>query len=357
MKNYTTDQIKNLALVGNAGSGKTTLAESMLFEGGVIERRGHVSNKNTVSDHTELEHENDSSVYSSIMYTEYNNSKINLLDAPGADDFVGGAVSSIYIADAAIMLINAQNGVEVGTDNHNRWLDSFNKPSVFFVNHCDHEKTNFDKTFESLKESFGGAVVLAQFPGNAGPGFNTVIDIIQLKQYVYSTEGEKPEVKDIDSEYADRAEELRNELIEKAAENDEKLMELFFENDGLTEEEMRSGITAGLISRGMMPVFCGSAEKNIGVGRLLEFISNAVPSANQFDGMKTNEGNDVAYDASTNASLFVFKTSVESHIGEVSILRWFPVRLTKVWTLRTNVPKTKSVSLKSFHPTEKTGLK
>ncbi len=321
MKNYTTDQIKSVALVGNAGSGKTTLAESMLFEGGVIERRGDVDHKNTVSDYNQIEHENESSIYSTVMYTEYNDKKINILDVPGADDFVGGAVSSLHVADAAVMLINAQHGVEVGTEIHSRWLERFNKPVVLVMNQCDHDKANFEKAFESVKDSFGSPVVLAQFPVNAGPGFNSIVDLIQMKQYTYPEDGGKPEIKEIDAEHQDRAEELRNELIEKAAENDEQLMETFFENDGLTEDEMRSGITTGLVARGIFPVFCVSGEKNMGVGRLLEFISNVAPSAHQFPAVKTKEDKEVACDASAAPSLFVFKTSFESHIGEVNYFK------------------------------------
>ena len=185
MKNYTTDRVKSVALVGNAGSGKTTLAEAMLFEGGIIERRGDTKSKNTVSDYNLIEHENDSSIFSTVMYTEYNDSKINLLDVPGADDFVGGTVSSLHVADAALMLINAQHGVEVGTEIHSRWLDKFNKPAIILINHCDHDKAVFDKAFESVKESFGNGAVLAQFPVNEGPGFNTIVDIIKMKQYTY----------------------------------------------------------------------------------------------------------------------------------------------------------------------------
>jgi len=321
MKNYTTDQIKSVALTGNAGSGKTTLAEAMLFEGGVIERRGDIKHKNTVSDYSLIEQENDSSIYSTVMYTEYNNSKINILDVPGADDFVGGTVSSLYVADAAVLLVNAQHGMEVGTEIHSRWIENLNKPVVIAINHCDHDKANFDKAIESVKESFGNAVVLAQFPVNAGTGFNSFVDLIQMKQYTYPAGGGKPVIGEIAADQMDQAEELRNELIEKAAENDEKLMEIFFENDGLTEDEMRAGITAGLLERGMFPVFCISAEKNMGVGRLLEFISNAVPSAHRFPGMKDEDGNLVAYDSSKPASLFVFKTSVESHIGEVNYFK------------------------------------
>ena len=318
MKNYTTDRVKTVALTGNAGSGKTTMAEAMLFEGGIIERRGDVRSNNTVSDYNQIEQEYESSIFSTVMYTEHSDSKINILDVPGADDFVGGTVSSLHVADAAVMLINAQHGVEVGTEIHSRWLDKYNKPVVIVINHCDHDKANFDKAFESVKESFGINAVLAQFPVNAGPGFNAIVDIIKMKQYTYPKDGGKPEVGEIDAEHQEHAEELRNELIEKAAENDEKLMELFFENDGLTEDEMRLGIRAGLLSRGMFPIFCASAEKNIGVGRILEFITRVVPSADQLPAAKTMDDKEVAALASAPVSLFVFKTSFESHIGEVN---------------------------------------
>lgn len=321
MKTYTTDQIKSIALLGNSGSGKTTLAESMLFEGGVIDRRGDVSSKNTVSDYNQIEQENESSMYSSVLYTEYNNKKVNILDSPGADDFVGGAVSNLHVADTGLLLVNAQNGVEVGTEIHSRWLSKFNKPCVIAVNHCDHDKANFEKTFETIKESFGNAVILAQFPVNAGPGFNAIVDLIQMKLYKYGAGGGKPEITDIPADQMDRAEELRGELIEKAAENDEGLMELFFENDGLTEDEMRAGITAGLLERGVFPVFCVSAKNNMGVGRLLEFITNVVPSADKMPGAKTKNDKEVPAVSSGPTSIFVFKTSVEPHIGEVNFFR------------------------------------
>lgn len=321
MKTYATDHIKNIALLGNSGSGKTILAETMLFEGGVIDRRGDIESKNTVSDHNQIEQENESSMYSTVMYTEWNDMKINFLDTAGADDFIGATVSSLYVADAGLMLINAQNGVEVGTEIHNRWVGRLNKPMVIAINQCDHDKANFEKTVESIRDRLGNAATLFQYPVNAGPGFNKIVDIIQMKLYTYPADGGKPEITDIPAEEMDRAEELRNELIEKAAENDEKLMELFFENDTLTEEEMRSGLTTGLIERGLFPVFCISAEKNMGVGRLMEFITNAVPSADKLPGMKTDEDKEIASDSSAAASVFVFKTTVESHIGEVNYFK------------------------------------
>jgi elongation factor G len=321
MKNYTSDQIKSIVMLGNSGSGKTTLAESMLFEGGVIDRRGDVDSKNTVSDYNQIEHENNSSIYSSVLYTEYNNKKVNILDTAGADDFVGSAISSMHIADTGLIIVNAQNGVEVGTEIHSRWLKKFNIPAVIAVNHLDHDKANFEKTFEMIKESFGNGAILAQFPVNAGPGFDSIVDIIHMKVFKYPADGGKPELLDIPADLLERAEELRNELIEKAAENDEGLMELFFENDTLSEDEMRSGITTGLIERGVFPIFCVSAKSNMGVGRLLEFITNVVPCAGSLPAVKTTEDEEIASDPASPTSVFVFKTSVESHIGEVNFFK------------------------------------
>jgi len=321
MKTYSTKEIKNIALLGNAGSGKTTLAEAMIFEGGVIPRRGDVDHKNTVSDFHQIEQENQTSMYSSIMYTEYNGKKINILDVPGADDFVGGTVSSLHVADTGVILVNAQNGVEVGTEIHSRWLEKFNRPTVVVVNKCDHDHANFEKAFETIKDSLGGDTVLVQYPVNAGPGFDSIVDIIQMKLYKYAKDGGKPEISDIPDSEKDRAEELRNELIEKAAENDEALMELFFENDGLTEDEMRAGIKAGLVARGMFPVFCMSARNDQGVGRFMEFLTNVAPSADELEAVKTTDGTEVKCDEKGPASVFVFKTSVESHIGEINFFK------------------------------------
>ncbi len=321
MKTYTTNQIKNIALLGNSGSGKTTLAETMIFEGGIIARRGEVSSKTTVSDYHKIEQDNQTSMYSSVMYTEYNGKKINILDVPGADDFVGGTVSSLHVADTGVILVSAQNGVEVGTEIHIRWVEKLKKPAVFLVNKCDHDHANFEKSFESIKESVGGNAVLVQYPVNAGPGFNTIIDLILFKQFKYPKEGGKPEITTIPEDEMERAEELRNELIEKAAENDEALMELFFENDGLTEDEMRKGITAGVIVRGMFPVFCASAKHNMGVGRFMEFLTNVVPSASELPPAITTESKEVKCIQTGPTSVFVFKTSVESHIGEVNYFK------------------------------------
>ena len=321
MKTYSTNQIKNIALLGNSGSGKTTVSETMLFEGGVIARRGDVGSKTSVSDYHKIEQDNQTSMYSSVMYTEYNGKKINILDVPGADDFVGGTVSSLHVADTGVVVVNAQNGVEVGTEIHIRWIAKFSKPAIFLVNKCDHDHANFEKAFESIKESVGPNAVLVQYPVNAGNGFNAIIDLILFKQFTYPKDGGKPEITDIPDAEMERAEELRNELIEKAAENDESLMELFFENDSLTEDEMRTGITAGVIARGMFPVFCASAKHNMGIGRFMEFVTNVAPSASELAPALTKDGTEVKCDPKGSTSLFVFKTSVESHIGEINFFK------------------------------------
>lgn len=315
MKTYQTDQIRNIALVGNSGSGKTTLAESMLQIGGVIKRKGDIGSKNTVSDYRPIEQENENSLFSTVLYTEIGNTKINILDNPGMTGFIGNLVSSLFPSDTALMLVNAQNGVEVGTEIHNRYIDKAGKPMIIAINHLDHEKTNFDKTVEMLKESIGGNAVVAQFPVDAGVDFTSIIDVITNK--MYTIKGSDITISDIPAEHADKAEEYKTELIEKAAEADESLMELFFENDTLTEEEMMKGIAAGLPQRGIFPIFCVNAKNDLGVKRLLEFIANVTPSPDKFPAVKDTEGNEIICDASGKPVLFIFKASTEEHIGEI----------------------------------------
>lgn len=316
MKTYTSDLIKNIMLVGNTGCGKTTLAESMLFEGKVIERRGDVASKNTVSDYKEIEQNNGNSVFSSVLYTEYNNKKVNIIDCPGLDDFVGGMISAMYVADTALLVLNAQNGVEVGTEIHNRHLARFNKPTIIAVNQLDHEKANFEKTIEMAKERIGNNVTIVQYPVTTGPDFKTIIDVLLMKMFILK-EGGGREAVAIPAEEADKAAQLHNELVEKCAENDEGLMEIFFDKGELTEDEMRKGITAGLLTRGIFPVFCCSGKKDMGVGRLLEFITNVAPSPLQVKPRNDVSGKPVICDSKAPASMFVFKTSTEQHIGEV----------------------------------------
>ena len=317
MKIYKTDEIRNLSLLGNAGLGKTTLAEAMLFEGGVINRRGDVGQKNTVSDYHEIEHDRESSVFSTVLHTEWLGKKINIIDTPGADDFIGGVISALHVTDTGLMLLNAQNGVETGTEIIWRHTESLKKPVVFVINQLDNDSANFEKTLEETKNAFGKKVVVVQYPINPGAEFNAVVDVLLMKMYKWGSDGGKPEIVDIPESEMGKATELNNELIEAAAENDESLMEIFFEKESLTEDEMRAGMRAGIINRELFPVFCISAKKNMGVRRLMEFLGNVAPTPNQMPSPLNNEGNEVKCDASGSTSLFVFKNMIEPHLGEV----------------------------------------
>jgi len=329
MKTYQTDQIRNISLLGNSGSGKTTLAEAMLFDGGIIERRGTIDGKNTVSDYRPIEHENGNSIFSTVLYTEYQNKKINIIDTPGLDDFSGGVISSLYATDCALMTINVQNGVEVGSEIQFRHAEKVHKPLILAVNGLDHEKANFEKSVEMMKDRFGNNVMLVQFPLNEGTGFNTIIDVLKMKMLQYPKEGGAAKVLDIQADQKERAEALHAELVEKAAESDEALMELFFSNDTLSEEEIRKGLAKAIITRGMFPVFCISARNNTGIDSLLEFISNEAPSISDMPFQVNSKGNEVKSNSSGPVSVYVFKTSIEEHIGEINYFRVYSGKVTE----------------------------
>lgn len=329
MKEYQSDQIKNISLLGSSGSGKTTLAESMLFEGGVISRRGEVENKNTVSDYNRVEHEYGYSVFSSVLFTEWLDKKLNIIDCPGSDDFISGTITSLNVTDTALMVINTTQGVEVGTQNLFRYTEEYNNPVIFIMNQLDHEMANFESSVESIHETFGKKAVVVQYPISVGSEFNTVIDVLKMKMYQWEPEGGEPKVLEIPADEMDRAKEYHNILVEAAAENDENLMELFFEKGSLDEEEMRRGIRKGLVSRDLFPIFCVSGLKDMGVRRLMEFLGNVVPLVSQMPKLKTTSGVDVAVDSEGPASIFVFKTSMEQHLGEVSYFKVMSGKVTE----------------------------
>ena len=329
MKTYQTDQIKNIALLGNSGSGKTTLSEAMLFVGGVIERRGTIDAKNTVSDYRPIEQENGNSIFSTVLYTEFLNKKINILDTPGLDDFSGGVISSLYASDCAVLAINVQNGVEVGSEIHFRHAEKVHKPLILVINGLDHDKANFEKSIESMRDRFSNNVILVQYPVNEGAGFNSIIDVLKMKMLQYPKEGGAAKVMEIPADQKERAEELHNALVEKAAESDESLMELFFSNDTLTEEEIRKGIAKGILSRGMFPVFCISAKNNIGVDRLMEFIVSEAPSITDMPAQVNSKGQEIKPDPAGSASVYVFKSSIEEHIGEINYFRVYSGKITE----------------------------
>ena len=321
MKVYQTNEIKNIALLGSSGSGKTTLTEAMLFESGVIKRRGTIDGKNTVSDYFPVEQDYGYSVFSTVFHVEWNGKKLNIIDCPGSDDFVGGAVTALNVTDTAIILINGQYGIEVGTQNNFRYTEKLNKPVIFLINQLDNDKCDFDNILEQLRESYGPKVVPIQYPLTTGPEFHSLIDVLLMKKYSWKPEGGAPIIEEIPAEEMDKAMEMHKTLIEAAAENDEGLMEKFFEQESLTEDEMREGIRKGLAARGMFPVFCVCAGKDMGVRRLMEFLGNVVPFVSEMPKVKNTEGKEVAPDENGPTSLYFFKTSVEPHIGEVSYFK------------------------------------
>jgi elongation factor G len=308
-------------LLGSSGSGKTTLVEAMLFESGVIKRRGSIAAKNTVSDYFPVEQEYGYSVFSTVLHVEWNNKKLNIIDCPGSDDFVGSTVTALNVTDTAIILLNGQYGVEVGTQNHFRYTEKLNKPVIFLVNQLDNEKCDYDNILEQLKEAYGSKVVPIQYPISTGPGFNALIDVLLMKKYSWKPEGGAPVIEDIPAEELEKATEMHKALVEAAAENDEGLMEKFFEQDSLSEDEMREGIRKGLVARGMFPVFCVCGGKDMGVRRLMEFLGNVVPFVSEMPKVQNTEGKEVAPDVNGPESLYFFKTSVEPHIGEVSYFK------------------------------------
>ncbi|MEZ3533357.1 MAG: elongation factor G [Muribaculaceae bacterium] len=321
MKIYKTNEIKNIALIGSKGSGKTTLAESMLFECGVIKRRGTIDAGNTVSDYFPVEKEYGYSVFSTVFNAEFNGKKLNVIDCPGADDFVGNSYTALGVCDTGVIVVDSEYGVEVGTQNIFRTTGKLKKPILFALNQIDGEKADYDNVIEQLREHFGPKVIAVQYPIESGPNFHSMIDVLLMKKYEWGPDGGVPTVTDIPEDQMERANELHNALVEAAAENDETLMDKYFEQGHLTEDEMREGIRKGLIDRSIFPVFIVSALKDMGVRRMMEFLGNVCPFVSDMPAPETINGEEVKPDANGPLSVFFFKTSVEPHIGEVSYFK------------------------------------
>ena len=320
MKNYETKNVRNIVLLGSPKSGKTTFAETALFEGKVIDRRGSVEAKNTMSDNTEIEQIYQRSIYSTLLYTEFNDVKFNIIDTPGSDDFVGGVYSAFSVCESGLVLVNAAQGVEVGTEIFIRQAQKHNKPLVIAVNQLDSEKADWHLALESLKNVYGGKIVQVQFPVNAGAGFDSFVDVLKMKMYKFTDENGTRQELEIPADLKDEAETLQQELIEKAAENDESLMEIFFDKGSLTEDEIRAGLKAGMIKGDLYPVFCMSAKKDMGVKRVLEFLINVAPSPAEVEN-ELKEGGKVKCDAAAPTSLFFYKTALEQHLGDVAYFK------------------------------------
>jgi elongation factor G len=321
MKVYDEKHIKNLVLLGAPKAGKTLLAEDMLFEAGITHRRGTPEAKNTVSDYHEIEHERGNSVFATPLHTEWRDYKINIIDTPGFDDFVGEMISSVRVADTCMMVINAQHGVEVGAELIWNYIDQFQKPTLFAINQVDHPKADFDSALHSLKRHFGSSVTQMQYPVNPGEGFNSIIDLLKMVMYKFPPEGGKPEKLPIPEYENDKANRLHNNLVEKAAENDEKLMEKYFEQGTLDEDEMRKGLTLGMIHHDVFPVFCVSAKRNMGSGRVMGFIDNVAPSPQEARPEVTIDGKEIAFDPTGPTALFMFKSHIEPNLGKLSYFK------------------------------------
>lgn len=328
MKTYTTEQLRNVVLMGNTKSGKTTLAEAMMMEGKVIDRRGTVEAKNTVCDNTEIEQLYQRSIYPTLFYTEYEDHKLNFIDTPGSDDFIGGLISAFRVADSGVMLVNGQHGVEVGTEIFSRYAEKHNKPIFLAVSQLDHEKANWDACLDSLHEAFGNKVCPVQFPIEAGAGFNSFVDVVKMKMYRFNDANGTREELDIPAEYKDKAESMHSELAERAAEADEPLMEKFFENGALTPDEIIQGLIIGFGKCEIMPLVIVSGKKDIGVKRLMELITLIAPHPG-LTSSKTVSGEEVPCDVKGVPSLYIYKTTQEQHLGDVAFFRVMSGKITE----------------------------
>lgn len=325
--NAETRNIRNVVLLGHSGAGKTTLAETMLFEAGAINRRGSVTDGSTVSDYTDIERNKGNSIFTTLLHTRWKNSKINILDTPGLDDFTGEVISSLKVADTGIMVLNACNGVEVGSELIWEYIETFRTPAIFVINHLDHEKADYDTTLEQAQSRFGNKVLPVQYPLNAGQGFNTIVDVLRMVMYVFPSDGGKPSKQAIPDSEISRAQELHTKLVEAAAENDEALMELFFDHGSLSEEELARGLTIALAGQQVFPVFCISARDNMGSGRLMGFINDIAPSPAARPPAPLSNGESLQCDAGFKTSIFIYKTLTEPKVGSVSYFKVYSGRL------------------------------
>jgi elongation factor G len=321
MPEFDTSHVKNIVLLGHAGCGKTTLAECMLYEAGIINRKGSINQHNTVGDYHALEQERGNSIFSKLMHTKWRGFKINILDTPGYDDFVGEVLSALRVADTGVMMLNAIMGVEVGTDIIWEYTEKFKTPMIFAINKLDDDQADFDKTVQQAKDHFGNKITLVQYPRQQGAGFHEIIDVLRMTMYKFNDTGGKPEKLSIPDEEKERAEQLHRELVEAIASNDESLMEKYFDKGELDEDEMKDGMKKAMINHDLFPLFCLSAERNMGSGRLMGFIDNVCPSANEMPPQTTISGDDLPCDANGPACIFVCKTISEPHVGDLSFFK------------------------------------
>lgn len=320
MSTHTKD-LRNVVMLGHSDSGKTTLVETMLYEGGAINRRGSIQGQNMVGDFTDIEHEKGKTIYSHQMFVNWKNNKINLIDTPGFDDFVGEVVSSLKVADTALIVLNAAAGVEVGTELVWEYVEKYQTPAIFVINQMDHPKADYEKTLEQAKARFGSKLLPLQYPLNSGEGFNQIVDVLRMVVYEFPKEGGKPEKKPISESELERANQMHNALVEIAAENEEGLMEKYFEEGQLSEEELAKGITIALAHQQFFPVFIASGLKDMGSGRIMGFIDDIAPSPSDRPKRVMVDGSEVAYDANDKTTIFIYKTASEPQVGLISYFK------------------------------------
>jgi elongation factor G len=321
MKTYSSDKIRNIALLGHSGAGKTSLAEAMMFEAGIIKRLGRVEEGNTLSDYTEIEQQRGSSVFSSLMHTEWKDYKINIIDTPGNIDFIGECVSALKVVDTGIMVLSASEGIGVGSEMVWKYTEKFKTPMIIAVNKLDSDKSDFNKIVDDAKERFGRAVAVVQYPLHEGARFDGFIDVLNMKLYKFENDSEKPIKSEIPNSEKEKANKLHNELIEQIAENDEGLMNLYFEKGSLTEDEMRNGLKKSMLRHQLFPLFCISASRNMGVARLMSYIDNVAPSPLEANPQYAVEGSEVICDPNGKPLAFVFKIHNEHHVGDLTYFK------------------------------------
>ncbi len=325
--NFETKDLRNVVLLGHAHSGKTTLIECMLYEAHGITRRGNVEEGNTVSDYNPLEQERKSSLFSSLEHTIWKGSKINIIDTPGSDDFIGEVISALKVADNALMILNAAHGVEVGTELMWEYVEKFNTPALFVINQLDHEKADFENTLEQAISRFGKKVVPIQYPINQGIGFNSIVDALRMVLYEFPPDGGKPIKKDIPEQEKEKALELHNKLVEAAAENDEELMTRFFEQGTLSEEDLAYGLRMAIAHQSIFPVFCASAKNNMGTGRIMGFIHDICPSPADRPAAPLEGGGTLPCNSEDQTTIFIYKTITEPKVGNVSYFKVYAGKL------------------------------
>ena len=327
MKEYNPEAIRNIALIGHGGSGKTTISELLLFTGGEINRIGKIEEGNTTSDFNANEIEKKISIATSPLHVEWNGTKINILDTPGFPDFIGQVISSLHVADLAVSVIKSTEGIEVGTEQTWGIVRKNRLPASVIINKCDNEHSNFFETLQMAKNRLSPDVIPVSFPVVEGLNFISVVDLTKMKMVTYGEAGSKKVTEeDIPGEIKARADKLREELVEKVAESSEELMNKFFEEGSLSDEELQRGLKTAIVKGGLIPAFAFAATKGVGANTILEFASKYFPAPNEREPVEATMKESgtkvkVACDVKGETSLFIFKSLSEQHVGELSIYK------------------------------------